>query len=257
MNGEKTCMSSFVCRTGILCGLLTDVLVQPLITVAMLLFLYAGWHVRDEGGILTGLRVAFVDTRAYRADHVHEQEALMLQAELRNAAETDKRIDQLLTGLLARAPMAARVRLGVVHNGITGVTGVALLRVDVTNAVAAPGQSPGLMSVNLPLSDWNNFLPVMLIGKCCLGLASEQPGAAVRARLDAMGTSAFLGCPVLDRFGRMLGAVFILWNLRDLPPTGEPMQALMRETLAVGAQIAATLDMRGKLSPMAGAGEAN
>ncbi len=50
-------------------------LVQPLITVALLLFLYAGWHVRDEGTINAGLRVAFVDTRAYRAEHERELEA--------------------------------------------------------------------------------------------------------------------------------------------------------------------------------------
>src|SRR5690349_21743336 len=98
---------------------------QPLITVAMLLFLYAGWHVRDEGSIAAGLRVAFIDTRAYRTDHQHELEAVTLQAELHKAADIDRQIDQLLTGLLARTPLASRVRLGVVHNGITGVTGVA------------------------------------------------------------------------------------------------------------------------------------
>ena len=44
------------------CGPLGAALVQPLITVGMLLFLYAGWHVRDEGSIGAGLRVAFIDT---------------------------------------------------------------------------------------------------------------------------------------------------------------------------------------------------
>jgi len=53
--------------------------VQPLITVAMLLFLYAGWHVRDEGGITNGLEVAFVNTRAYRAEHLRDLESALMQ----------------------------------------------------------------------------------------------------------------------------------------------------------------------------------
>jgi hypothetical protein len=125
-------------------------LLQPLITVAMLLFLYAGWHVRDEGSVSAGLRVAFIDTRAFRTDHQHELEAATLQRELRKAADTDRQIDQLLAGLLVRSPMADRVRLGVVHNGITGLTGVALLRYDITNSIAAPGHTGGPMIPGLP-----------------------------------------------------------------------------------------------------------
>ena len=155
------------------------VLAQPLITVALLLFLYAGWHVRDEGSIHAGLRVAFIDTRAYRTDHEHEREAAMLQVEMHYAADTDRLVDELLTALLTYAPLAARVRLGVVHNGITGVTGVALLRYDVTNAVAAPGHSIGTLLLNQPLSDWNNFLPVLLAGRCYLGQVADQPNPAL------------------------------------------------------------------------------
>ena len=237
------------------CGSLGTVLVQPLITVGMLLFLYAGWHVRDEGGIGAGLRVAFVNTRAYRIDHEHEREAAMLQTELHYAADTDKLIDESLAGLLGYAPLAARVQLGVVHNGITGVTGVALLRYDVTNSVAAPGKTLGALLLNQPLSDWNNFLPVLLAGRCFLGFVSEQPNPALRARLEALGAGTLMACPVIDNRTRMLGALFVTWDARDIPPTGDTLQAVMKHALEVGAQVAAALSLRVRMSPFSGGPE--
>jgi hypothetical protein len=221
----------------------------------MLLFLYAGWHVRDEGGIAAGLRVAFIDTRAYRVEHQLELEAAELQSQLRHSAQIDKRIDQLLTELLARAPNAARVRLGVVHNGVTGVTGVALLRFDITNAVASPGHSVGAPLINQPLSDWNEFLPVLLAAKCHLSSAEIEPNLALRARLEALGAGHFLACPVIDSRGRMLAASFITWDVTELPPTGEPLQSLMDFANSIGRQIAATVDQSGRLSPWLSAGE--
>jgi len=230
-------------------------LMQPLVTVGMLVFLYAGWHVRDEGGVSAGLRVAFVDTRAFRAEHENEREAALLQAELRRAAETDKQIDEALTRLLIYAPLAARVRLNVVHNGITGVTGVALLRVDVTNAVASAGHSVGPLVLNQPLSDFNNFLPVLLAGKCYLGTVSEQPSPALRGRLEALGVGTFMVCPVNDNRNRMLGATFVMWDTRDLAPTGDILQSLMKYALETGTQIAAAIDLRARKSPRAGSAE--
>jgi hypothetical protein len=228
---------------------------QPLITVGMLLFLYAGWHVRDEGSIGAGLRVAFVDTRAYRVDHEHEREAAMLQVELHYAADTDRLIDESLTSLLTYAPLAARVRLGVVHNGITGVTGVALLRYDVTNAVAGAGHSVGALVLNQPLSDWNNFLPLLLAGRCYLGQVAEQPNLALRTRFEAFGAGTFMACPVIDNRSRMLGAMFVTWDARDLPPTGDALLAVMKFALGVGAQVASALDLRGRMSPFTGGPE--
>lgn len=228
---------------------------QSLMTVFLLLLLYAGWHVRDEGSLAAGLRVAFVDTRAFRIDGQHEQEAKILQAELHGAANTDRQIDRLLAGLLARAYQADRVRLGVVHNGITGVTGIALLRYDITNAVTAPGFASGPMVVNQPLSDWTGFLPVMLTGRCYFGVPAEQSSPAVRARLDSLGASTFMACPVTDNRSRMLGATFVTWSNRNIPPTGEQLQNLMRDAISAGAQIGSVLDSRYKASPLAGPGE--
>lgn len=219
-------------------------LLQPLITVCVLLALYAGWHIRDEGSIAAGLHVAFVDTRAFRAEHLRELEAALLQNELHQAAQTDRLIDQLLTTLLQHAPTVARVRLDVVHNGVTGVTGTALLRYDVTNAVAGAGHSVGPLLTNQPLSDWNEFLPSLLAGKCQLLSVSQGVNIAWRARLEALGTGTVLVCPVVDIQARILGALFLQWDVRDGAPAGEQLDSLMTYARSIGLQIASALDLR-------------
>lgn len=224
-------------------------LLQPLITVAMLLFIYAGWHVRDEGSISDGLRVAFIDTTANRAQHARELEAANLQAELRQSAATDKLISQLLAALLVRAPLAARVQLGVVHNGLSGVTGVTLLRFDIINAVTAAGHSGGEPVQNQPLSDWAEFLPALVAGRCQMGVTTDEPNLALRARLEALGAGTFMACPVIDIEGRMLGGLFVTWDVRDAPPTGAVLQSLMDYAKVIGIQVASALDLRGGRAP--------
>jgi hypothetical protein len=224
---------------------LKAVLLQPLMTVGMLLFLYAGWHVRDEGSIDAGLQVAFVDTKAYRLQHLRDLESAILQGELRRSAITDQLVGQLMTALLQRAPRAARVRLGVVHNGITGLTGIALLRVDITNAVAAPGRTVGPLSVNQPLSDWSGFLPTLLAGKCDFHLTQQESSVVIRSRLTAMGAGSFMSCPVIDVQGRMLGAISVTWDEHDSAPGGAELQSLMDFAGSICIQIAAALDLRG------------
>lgn len=218
--------------------------VQPLITVAMLLFLYAGWHIRDEGSITAGLRVAFVNTKAYRAKHLRELEVALLQVQLQQTAQTDHLIGQLLESLLNKSNAAARVRLDVIHNGVTGVTGTALLRYDVTNSVAAVGHSAGPLVVNQPLSDWNDILPSLLSDKCTISAVAGASNIALRARLEALGATTVLACPVIDVQGRLLGAAFVQWDMRDAPPTGEELQKLMDYARSVSVQIASALDLR-------------
>jgi len=229
-------------------------LLQPLITVAMLLFLYAGWHVRDEGSISAGLQVAFVDTKAYRLEHLRDLESVILQGDLHRSAVTDQLIEQLMTALLQRAPLAARVRLGVVHNGVTGLTGTALLRVDITNAVASAGHAIGPLSVNQPLSEWNGFLPALLAGKCDFHLTTDEPNVVIKGQLIAMGAGSFMVCPVIDIQGRMLGGVSVTWDERDTPPVGDEMRSLMEFAGSICIQIAAALDLRGHLPGFSGPG---
>ena len=218
-------------------------LVQPMATVALLLLLYAGWHVQDEGDLVAGLRVAFLDTRASRAARDRDVEAAIVRAELYQAAETDRLIEQLLTALLQNAGHAARVRLGVIHNGVSGVTGIGLLRYDVTNAVAAPGHTAGGAIQNQPLSEWSAILPTLLAGRCQLNVVEQLPNLISRTRLQAMGAFAVLACPVADIHGTLLGSVFMVWDTGDVPPVGAELATLTEYAQRIGAQIAAALDL--------------
>jgi hypothetical protein len=219
-------------------------LVQPLITVGMLLFLYAGWHVRDEGSVNAGLRVAFVDTRAYRVEHQRDLETTMLQTQLHQAAQTDRLINRMLQALLEQAPSASRVRLDVFHNGVLGVTGTALLRYDVTNAVATRGHSVGALVVNRQLSDLSGLLPALLAGKCQVGLVAQELNIEFRARLEELGAVSYMACPVVDVLDRLLGGVLVQWDGGDHRPEGDAMQAIMDHAKYVAAQIASALDLR-------------
>jgi len=223
---------------------LKALLIQPLLTVAMLLALYAGWHIRDQGSIGFGLRVAFLDTRAGRIAYLREVEGAMAQADLVRAAEADKLIDQLLTALLQRAPTAARARLGVIHNGVTGLTGMGLLRYDITNAVAALGHAEGSLVQDRPLSELNAVLPTMLAGQCDMRSVAEVQNLSARFRLEAMGASAVLACPATDVHGKLFGGVFVLWDSGDRLPAGDELKSLTEYARHVSAQIATILDLR-------------
>lgn len=213
-------------------------LIQPLLTVAILLALYAGWHIRDEGSVGFGLRVAFLDTRAGRIAHQRELEGAMMQADLVRAAEADRLIGQLLTALLQRAPRVARVRLGVIHNGVTGVTGMSLLRYDITNAVAAGGHAVGDMVQDQPLSELNELLPALLAGRCQVRSVTEVESLPARVRLEAMGAGTAMACPATDIQGKLLGGVFMMWDVGDMPPAGDELKSLLEYARHVSAQIA-------------------
>jgi hypothetical protein len=58
---------------------LLTMVVDPLITVGVLLGLYARWHIRDEGSVARGLRVAFVDTRMNRPIEERDLVAVLMQ----------------------------------------------------------------------------------------------------------------------------------------------------------------------------------
>jgi hypothetical protein len=153
-------------------------------------------------------------------------------------------IDQHLQTLLLRAD-ASRVRLAVIHNGVTGLTGTGLLRYDFTNSVAAPGRSPGGSEQNEPLSNWAEFLPVLLTGQCVMARVAELHSSALRAGFEAFGATSVMVCPAADVQGKSVGALFTFWDSSDQPPDGKVLSDLMESGRHVGAQIAAVLDLRG------------
>lgn len=140
---------------------------------------------------------------------------------------------------------ASRVRLSVIHNGVTGLTGTGLLRYDVTNSVAAPGRSTGNPVQNQPLSDWGEFLPDLLTGQCVMIRVSDLHSISLRARFEGFGATNVMICPAADVQGKAVGGVFTFWDGSDQVPQGQDLHDLMAAARHVGAQIAAVLDLRG------------
>ncbi len=219
-------------------------LVQPILTAVLLTGLYAGYHCVHEWSIVEGLWIAFFETNAGRAVRLREREDAILQAELRHLAEANRVIDQLLEQVLDRAPNSARARLDVIHNGVTGLTGVGLLRYDIANSVAGPGHAAGPLVQNRPLAEWGEFLPALLEGACQVADPGRLRAAGIRSRMESLNVGTVLVCPVADLQGRLLGAVFLLWDAGIRVPEGADMEFLSDFVRRIGSQIATVLNLR-------------
>ncbi|HQT80391.1 MAG TPA: hypothetical protein PLD10_25410 [Rhodopila sp.] len=216
-----------------------------MLTAACVTGVYTAVHMTQEGGIVTGLRVAFLDNDISRSERRRAEEQTVMQSELRQFVTANKLTEQLLRAMLVKAAGASRVQLNVIHNGVTGLTGTGLLRYDLTNSVAAPGRAAGSTVTNQPLSDWNDFLPTLLANECSFHHVDELHSASIQARLQALGGAATLVCPASDVQGRIVGAIFIIWDTNDPVPDAASLRALMTEGQHLGGQIAAILDLRG------------
>ena len=220
-------------------------LVQPLLTAACITGVYSAVHMTQEGGVLSGLRLAFLENDTTRSERRRIEAQSILQAELHQFAQASKLVDQLLRAMLIRAPGASRVHFDVIHNGVTGLTGIGLLRYDLANSVASPGRAVGEAVVNQPLSEWSPFLPALLAGRCSFLRVAELHAPALQARFEAMGAAAALVCPAADVQGRILGAIFVFWDTNDPIPSDAAVRDLMSDAQHLGGQVAAILDLRG------------
>lgn len=220
-------------------------LAQPVMTAICLTCVYTAIHVSQEGGVLAGLRAAFLDNEASRSERKRIEEEAHLQGELHQFVTANRLIDQLLVTMLSRASGASRVQLTVIHNGVTGLTGTGLLRYDVANSAAAPGRAAGESVANRPLSDWNDFLPNLLAGQCSFHHVADLQAASSKARFEALGASALLVCPAGDVQGKIVGAIFVFWDQNDPVPDEQGLRAIMTDGQHLGGQIAAILDLRG------------
>ena len=216
-------------------------LLQPVITILMFLGLYLGWNVAQEGGFEAGFRAAFVDDRASRATRDAQIRTYLEQSNLRSAAHTNSVIETIMSRWLSQDGDAARVRLSIVHNGVYGITGLALMHFDVTNAVVAPGHAPGPMVQNAPLADWSQYLSTLLSGSCSYATLEQTTNSMERQRLMTMAASARLVCPVTDTYGRLLGGVFMTWDHGVSLPDSKMVAQLSDYGLQAGSQIAAVL----------------
>lgn len=216
---------------------------SSLLTAGLLVFVYAGAMVVAEGGDLArGLARAFLVSDAKRAEVVRREMAADMQAELRVTQLANQQIQLRLIRLLVGTPTAARARVAVFHNGVFTVTGVGLLRFDVTHVEAKPGRAIGEMPVNVPLSQMSDYLSALLAGKCVVVEVGALRDTAAVARMRRLNIAAFLACPIINAEGHILGALFTSWDDGDdLPADMNPVIALHQQA---ATEIALALDLR-------------
>ena len=219
-------------------------LATPFLTLLMLIATYTSYHIIRERSISAGFQVAFLASQEDIEVQARLVRAAVLQAALQQSLVTESLINQLVQVALNDAPTAARAQLGVIHDGVTGLTGVDLLKFDITNALASPGRVAGDLTQDEPLSAWSDYLPQLMAGHCAMLDTSKIINSPGRARLLQLGAVAFLACPVTDVRNRILGALFIQWDARDGVPNGEALETLSKNAINLGAQIASALDSR-------------
>ncbi len=207
----------------------------PVLTILLLSGVVLAVVSVREGGPQAGLEKILTNPHASNS----------LQRELHSIARRDTVIDGLLKAVLVKAPTAARVRLAVIHNGEVGLSGIGLLRFDVTHGTVRKGFSVGTFTSNGPLADWNPYLNKLLAGQCTV-VGLEEMSAGERVRMVELGVQARMACPVMDIQGRLLGAVFIHWPADALVPEGADLNALEDFTRSVGSQIAAATTASGE-----------
>jgi hypothetical protein len=147
-----------------------------------------------------------------------------------------------MQAILDRSSGAARVRLALIRNEIERT------RYDMTNGVALRGRWIGRALTDQPLSDWSDFLPALLAGRCVLhrfiGVGMAMPAFG----LPSSRPSTVLACPAGGADGHLLGAIFIMWDGAARPPERAALRGLMAEGKRTATQIAAVLDLCGEVS---------
>ena len=119
-----------------------------------------------------------------------------------------------------------------------------VLRFDITHARAAPGRDIGEMAVDRALSEWSDYLSILMGDQCVFEPAVRLSNQAAKLRLAQMDTVVFMACPVRDVEERTLGAVFLSWGERDQVPDAAAALVISTKLKVIGRQIGVALEFR-------------
>ena len=176
---------------------------------------------------------------SYLQQAKHEVAENQRQLELVHVDQRLRMLKSKLVLLLADNPSFARVRVALIHSAIEPDGSVAL-HWSVAAALAAPGKEPGEFVQDKPLSQWNDYLGLLLNGHCSYVVTRDLLNEQVQARMSQMNISSFLACPIINAKHRLLGAVFVSWDsLEDVPLNiVQPEQAVRAMAASVAYNLA-------------------
>lgn len=217
-------------------------LASSFLTVVFMALAYLFVQSLDSGSLTSALFRHFIETHEQAVDRQRDEYSEKMKRELLLVQISERAIDDTIQRLLKSVPNAARVRVDIIHNGTTGITGVNFLKYDVVAATAAPGRQKGELPINQPLGEWNDYLSDLIARKCVFRNTSASTNITVSDRIAAMGIKAVYICPIYDRTGLMLGALFLSWDLNDpLPSDLGPVDTLVKNA---ANEVAAAYNMR-------------
>jgi hypothetical protein len=187
---------------------------SSLFSLLILLSIYIVWEsFHKDMGIMETIKYEFLTTEADQQTQEISAETArqtkVFQKELKLNAAADKVINGILSQVLIDAPGSARVRLAIVHEGVFSTAGSSMMKFSVTHAQAAPGRAVGTPIIGASLSEWSNYLPLIINNPSCtlVKVANLTVSTAVE-RISSMGTTWFSACSVFSPSGLFLGVMF-------------------------------------------------
>lgn len=194
-------------------------------------------------GVYVGVALLFNNLHLYnkQLDQLateHRQMNVLSKVVLSNTM-----IDTALTKLLVNNPKTTLARVSVIHERVSSVTMIPFLRFDHNNTVVPPGAGPTPpLMVDIPLSQWSDYMPAFMAGRCVYLVIADLTNTDARARLLASGIVASIGCPLTDKNGALFGAVYLCWEKMADVPTD--LQPVIKETLDASILISSYFQSR-------------
>lgn len=132
--------------------------ISSVLTVFLASAMYLGYETVQRGSFWDAVQV-LATSKAEREHQAIVDHAAKLQEEIRAVASADKVVQTILDDLLdGPSGNAVRARVAVIHNGVSTVTNVGLLKADIVAGVAERGRAVGASIANQPLSQWSDYL---------------------------------------------------------------------------------------------------
>jgi len=130
-----------------------------------------------------------------------------------SSLKSDYLINNKLDNLMSEIGNATRVRVEVIQTAIhTPGRALPLYRFTTKFIKVKPNKDPGPYATDLPLSEWNDFLPDLIDKQCVTQQASQLSPSSGKERFDALNIGSFIACPMIDSKGFLIGAVFVSWD---------------------------------------------
>jgi hypothetical protein len=135
-----------------------------------------------------------------------------------SSLRSDFLVNSQLASLLDTLKNAARVRVELIQSAIhTPGRQLPLYRFSTRFIKSAPGVDPGPYVTDLPLSEWNDFLPDLIDKQCVTQRTDQLSPAAGKERFEVMQVGTFIACPMIDTRGFLVGALFVNWDKGQEP----------------------------------------